>query len=82
LKFGKKLFPPNFCCALPPIDIVDKVVECKHLDCPPVNINFRRTSNHFLVMEKPSAQTKGNFAETLKRVIKDIFWFRIQKMSF
>jgi hypothetical protein len=23
-------------------------------------------------MEKPSAQTKGNFAETLKRVIKDI----------
>ena len=28
------------------LDFIDDVAECKHLDCPPFNINYRRTSNH------------------------------------
>ena len=28
------------------LDFVGDVAECKHLDCPPFNINYRRTSNH------------------------------------
>jgi hypothetical protein len=54
------------------IDLVDDVVQLKHLDCPPFNINYRCTSNHVPVMDKPSAKTKVHFAETYKRVIKDI----------
>ena len=34
------------------IDLVDKVVECKYLDCPPFTINFRCTPNHVPVMDK------------------------------
>jgi hypothetical protein len=28
------------------LDFVDNVAECKHLDCPPFKIDYRRTSNH------------------------------------
>ena len=28
------------------LDFVDDVAECKHLDCPPFDIDYRRTSNH------------------------------------
>ena len=28
------------------LDFVDDVAECKHLDCPPFRIDYRRTSNH------------------------------------
>ena len=28
------------------LDLVDNLAECKHLDCPPFPIEFRRTSNH------------------------------------
>ncbi len=54
------------------IDLVNKRVECKTLDCPPFTINFRRTSNHVPVMDEPNAQTKVHLAETYRRVIKDI----------
>jgi hypothetical protein len=54
------------------IDLVDNVVQCKHLDCPPFNIDFRHMSNHVPAMDKPSAKTKVHFAETYRRVIKDI----------
>jgi hypothetical protein len=54
------------------IDLCDSVVKCNHLDCPPFNIDFRRTSNHVPVMGKPSAQTKVNFTNCYRRVIKDI----------
>ena len=33
------------------MDLVDEVVECKYLDCPPFPVDFRRTSNHVPVMD-------------------------------
>jgi hypothetical protein len=54
------------------IDLNDNVVQCKKLDCPPFNIDFRRTSSKVPIMDEPSAKTKVHFAETYKRVIKDI----------
>jgi hypothetical protein len=54
------------------IDLNDNVVQCTKLDCPPFNIDFRRTSSKVPIMDEPSAKTKVHFAETYKRVIKDI----------
>jgi hypothetical protein len=54
------------------VDCNDDVVQCKKLDCPPFNIDFRRTSSKVPIMDEPSAKTKVHFAETYKRVIKDI----------
>jgi hypothetical protein len=33
------------------LDLVDNLAECKHLDCPPFPIEFRRTSNHVPVSD-------------------------------
>ena len=33
------------------MDLVDEVMECKYLDCPPFPVDFRRTSNHVPVMD-------------------------------
>ena len=33
------------------MDFVNKVVECKYLDCPPFPLDFCRTSNHVPVMD-------------------------------
>ena len=33
------------------MDLVDEVVECKYLDCPPFPVDFCRTSNHIPVMD-------------------------------
>jgi hypothetical protein len=33
------------------MDLVDKVVECKYLDCPPFPVDFFWTSNHVPVMD-------------------------------
>jgi hypothetical protein len=33
------------------LDLVDEVVECKYLDCPPFLVEFRRTSNHVPVLD-------------------------------
>ena len=54
------------------IDLAEKVVECKSLDCPPFTINFRRTLNHILVMDEPRAKTRVHLADTYRQVIKDI----------
>jgi hypothetical protein len=55
------------------IDLVDNVVECKSLDCPPFTIDFRRTSNHVPVMDELlSAQTRVHLTDTCRRVIRDI----------
>ena len=37
------------------MDLVDEVVECKYLDCPPFPVDFRRTTNHVPVMDDNSA---------------------------
>jgi hypothetical protein len=37
------------------LDFIDDVAECKHLDCPPFAIDFRRTSNHVpTITDNPS----------------------------
>ena len=54
------------------IDLVDNVVECKSIDCPPFTIDFRRTSNHVPVMDELSAQTRVHLTDTYRRVIRDI----------
>jgi hypothetical protein len=54
------------------VDLNDDVVQCKKLDCPPFNIDFRRTSITVPIMDEPSEKTKVHFAETYKHVIKDI----------
>ncbi len=33
------------------LDLVDEVVDCKYLDCPPFPVDFHRTSNHLPVMD-------------------------------
>ena len=53
------------------IDLVDNVVECKSLECPPVTIDFRRTPNHVPVMDEPSA-SRVHLADTYRHVIRDI----------
>jgi hypothetical protein len=35
-------------------DFVDNVAECKHLDCPPFPVNYRRTSNYVPVTDVPN----------------------------
>ena len=54
------------------IDIVDNRVEFKYLDCPPFNVEFRRTSNHVPIMDEPSTQAQVQFSTNYSRVIKDI----------
>ncbi len=54
------------------IDLVNNVVECKSLNCPPFTIDYQRTSNHVPVIDEPSAQTKVHLTDTYRRVIRDI----------
>jgi hypothetical protein len=54
------------------IDVVDNRVEFKRLDCPPFEVEFRRTSNHVPIMDEPSAQAQVQLSNNYSRVIKDI----------
>jgi hypothetical protein len=51
------------------VDFVDMVVECKHLDCPPFPIDFRRTSNHVPVMDKTDAPVQlTEFRDVIREI--------------
>jgi hypothetical protein len=52
------------------LDLVDKVVDCRYLDCPPFPVNFCRTSNHVPVMDEPS-DTPANHATSHLQIIKE-----------
>ncbi len=54
------------------IDLVDNVVDCKSLDCPPFTIDFRRTSNHVPVMDELSKEAKVHLSFNYKHVIREI----------
>jgi hypothetical protein len=54
------------------IDFVDNIAECKHISCPPFTIYFQRTSNHVLVMDKPSAYATVHKVELFNHVVKEI----------
>ena len=54
------------------IDLVGNVAECKHLNCLPFTIDFRRMSNHVPVMDKPNAYAKVHKVELFNHVIKEI----------
>jgi hypothetical protein len=53
------------------LDLVDKVVDCKYLDCPPFPVDFCRTSNHIPVMDKPSS-TPANHTALYIQMIQEV----------
>ncbi len=53
------------------LDLVDEVVDCRYLDCPPFPVDFRRTSNHMPVMDKPS-DTPANHATLHLQIIQEV----------
>jgi hypothetical protein len=53
------------------LDLVDKVVDCKYLDCPPFPVDFCRTSNHVPVLDDPS-NTPANHAPSHLQIIKEV----------
>jgi hypothetical protein len=53
------------------LDLVDKVVDCKYLDCPPFPVDFCRTSNHVPVLDNPS-NTPANHAPSHLQIIKEV----------
>jgi hypothetical protein len=53
------------------LDLVDKVVDCKYLDCPPFLVDFCRTSNHVPVLDDPS-NTPANHAPSHLQIIKEV----------
>jgi hypothetical protein len=50
------------------LDLVDEVMDCRYLDCPPFPVDFRRTSNHVPVMDEPS-DTPANHATSHLQII-------------
>jgi hypothetical protein len=54
------------------LDQVDKVVECKYLDCPPFPVDFQHTSNHIpSVMDNQSstpAHQAASSSEWLQKI--------------
>jgi hypothetical protein len=53
------------------LDLVNKVMDCKYLDCPPFPVDFRRTSNHVPVLDDPS-NTPANHAPSRLQIIKEV----------
>ncbi len=53
------------------LDLVDKVVDCKYLDCPPFPVDFCWTSNHVPVLDDPS-NTPANHAPSHLQIIKEV----------
>jgi hypothetical protein len=53
------------------LDLVEKVVDCKYLNCPPFPVDFCRTSNHVPVLEDPS-NTPANHAPSHLQIIKEV----------
>ena len=52
------------------LDLVDEVVDCKYLDCPPFPVDFRRTSNHVPVLD--DGGTLINHATSYVQLITEI----------
>jgi hypothetical protein len=53
------------------LDLVDEVVDCRYLDCPPFPVDFCRTSNHVPVMDEPS-DTPANHAMSHLQIIREV----------
>jgi hypothetical protein len=53
------------------LDLVNKVMDCRYLDCPPFPVDFCWTSNHVPVMDKPS-DTPANHAMSHLQIIKEV----------
>jgi hypothetical protein len=52
------------------LDLVDEVVDCKYLNCPPFIVDFRRTLNHVPVIDKPR-DTPAHHATLYTQLIKE-----------
>jgi hypothetical protein len=53
------------------LNLVDKVVDCKYLDCPLFPVDFCRTSNHVPVMDNLSS-TPANHAASYIQMIQEV----------
>ncbi len=53
------------------LNLVDEVMDCRYLDCPPFPVDFCQTSNHVPVMDKPS-DTPANHATSHLQIIKEV----------
>jgi hypothetical protein len=53
------------------LDLVNKVMDCRYLDCSPFPVDFCRTSNHVPVMDEPS-DTPANHAMSHLQIIKEV----------
>jgi hypothetical protein len=53
------------------LDIVNTVLDCRYLDCPPFPVDFCRTSNHMPVMDGPS-DTPANHTMSHIQIIKEV----------
>ncbi len=53
------------------LDLVDKVVDCRYLDCPPFPVDFSRTSNHLPVLDYPS-NAPANHTPSHLQIIKEV----------
>jgi hypothetical protein len=53
------------------LDLVDKVMDCKYLNCPPVPVDFRWTSNHIPIMDEPSS-TPANHAVLYIQMVQEV----------
>jgi len=63
------------------LDFVDDVAECKHLDCPPFSMDFRRTSNHVPVTEAP-AHHLGRTETLLLQELNNLeHWYNAKVMA-
>jgi hypothetical protein len=52
------------------LDLVDEVVECKYLDCPPFPVDFRRTLNHVLSIMDDQSGTPAHHAASSSEWLK------------
>ncbi len=53
------------------LDLIDKVVDCRYLNCPPFPVDFCRTSNHVPVMDEPT-DTPVNHATSYLQLIQEV----------
>jgi hypothetical protein len=53
------------------LDLVDEVMDCRYLDCPPFPVDCRRTSNHVPVLDKLS-NTPAHHATLYSQIIQEV----------
>ncbi len=63
------------------LDFINNVAECKHLDCPPFPLDFRRTSNHVPVAEAPAFHLGPHKTSVLNELRNLEHWYNAKVMA-